>query len=198
MCCLILKHPLTKPPIANQLTAESMGIHVPAGTKLFGVLFIVIKGHLKLEDKRVLEIIYKWRVCDLKPDEEISQALLDIDEAAQVLERVDIEKLSSGKKEVVAKTAEWRGFQDDYIAKAREVTGAKPAVAKLLVPAHITQPLAKTMLPGGPKVTSIWLGKRGEWCGHCPPNGRITCTFAKHGSSEAHSRCASRAFGASG
>ena len=74
---------------------------------------------------------------------------------------------------------------DDYIAKARKATGAKPAVAALLVPAHIKQALAKTMLPGGPKVTSIWLGKRGEWCGHCPPNSRIACTFAKHGSSDA-------------
>ena len=86
-------------------------------------------------------------------------------------------------KSIHSRKKEAEEFKADYVKKASEVL-PKPAVpARKVMPAHMTQKEAKRMLPG--PVTTLWLSAKGAWCGHHPPNARISCPFNKAGSSEA-------------
>ena len=68
--------------------------------------------------------------------------------------------------------------------RGRGVGGAKK---KLDVAAHTTQAEAKAFIPDR---VSIWLGKRGEWCGHCKPNKRTIHKFDDYNDSvEALTEC---------
>jgi len=171
--------------------AQEFGVPFEPGCTLFELLWACIKAFHDLSDQDILRIIYTYRVCGEK-EIDATCAILDVEEACEVLEHQD-EKLIKDQQEVVrGRTAERKALKQSCLSKAREIraaggglgAAAAPIVGpKRVLPAHIAQKDAKRFIPPN---CSIWVSAtRGEWNGHTHGHPhRVYEPFNRYGSSE--------------
>ena len=163
---------------------------IPKSKPLFDVLFFVIQHTLKTTTEETLLILMQRKFKE-QAQREAMLHLSTIDEAADVMEWGDLQKLWAEKKAAkkdIDEDAEFEtALKDKRVALERERAAAEaadPAKGKgkskgkgkgkgpgIRLAATIEQSTAKFFLPPN---TSVWRGlTRGEWCGHAPPFKRI-------------------------
>ncbi len=126
------------------------------------------------------------RVASGARNEEMEGILLDVDEAVEVMDRHDIERIKDAQKHVEHELAGRADFRSSYVSKASSVASAakgkkKKLTKKLVLPHHIAQGDAKAFIPPG---SSVWRDmSRGGCCAHLPPHARISESSEKHGGS---------------
>lgn len=158
------------------------------GSSLFDLLWLLISPQLEVSEQECLDLCHR-RVAQAAESDDVCSTLLEVDEAAAVMDRFAVDRITEAKKQVEHTRASFAAFRDDCIAKARTVskpTGASSAQrrsnkkAKLQVlPHHIPQCQAKQFAPPD---TSIWQDRaRGGWCGHFTSCKRISESFDRHG-----------------
>lgn len=136
-------------------------------------------------------------------NEEVSPVLLEVDAAAEVLERQDEDKLHDAQQDYRKRKSERASFLSTYTERRSVVAPAPPvnqargggrgrgngngggrgrragAVPAPKLDAAIGHASAVPFLPPG---RAIWRGlTRGEWCGHYRPNSRIHAKWADCG-----------------
>lgn len=172
--------------------ARHFKIEAPSGASLFELLWCFIDQVLHLSEEATLEIVHRRVASQQQSD--ASQALLQVDEALEVLEHMDIEVVHQEQERLQRVANENADFAVCYRVKARAVQEKKEASAKrqrkesglkqITLPHHIEQKDAKKFIPQG-GVCSVWRAHtRGEWHGHYKGLPRISESFQKHGSSE--------------
>lgn len=177
--------------------ARYFGISFDPALPLIDVLWETIKASLQCTDEQALACLH-MRLAKEAAETQHSEALLEIDEALEVADPMDKNRIEETKKESASKVAARKAFREHYIAKAKVVneeaankkkrrtasgtsSSSRPA-PKRPIPHHCSQPEAKRLVPTG---ASIWRScVRNEWCGHFPPCKRVTMSFTKWGSSE--------------
>ena len=170
-----------------------LGIVITKCLSLFDILWLLTQGLLKVNDERTLEIIYT-RLAASAAHVPHMEALLEIDEAIQVMDIMDQKRVRDSQNPSARKMDEMEDFKKEYLVKAKAVRVTKDALAaahgsavpavgvKLAIPHHCTHLQAKRLTP---PASFIWRGcPRGEWCGHFQPNKRVTCRFTKFGGSQ--------------
>lgn len=116
-----------------------------------------------------------------------SAALLDVDEAKEVLDRMDQKQVVAQQREILdaadshcSFTKEYRARKQDLLAmaRARSKTPAARGKAKAnALPRSLSQQEAKRWIP--PALASIRVpNTREPWCGHVPPFRRISTPWA--------------------
>lgn len=165
--------------------AKELGIVVDSGIPLFDVLWALVEGCLGTSAAETLAI-YHRKLARGNTSEEITSALLQVDEAIQVMDKHDFDRVTEAKKKATAAVASHADFKASFSANASSVCAAKGAgkqkkavVKKVVLPHHSTQGDAKRFIP---PTTSIWRDcARGGWRAHCPPNSRLSESFDKNG-----------------
>ena len=160
--------------------AKYANIPVVKEDKLCSVLFKVIQGVTKLSDSAVLDLLQK-RLGVNDSSQKLVNALLEIDEAAVVFERMDLETLRTEQKAAATERVAEAEFASDYVdAKQRnnDAQNGKSKKGKATkrepLPGRIDQTVARTYIPPG---ASIWRGHGAEptWHGHMPPQEEDLC-----------------------
>lgn len=159
------------------------------GASLFEVAFSLVKGVLKTSDEATMHICFK-RLARMLDNAPINELFLEIDRAAEVCEKTDIDAIRNDQKDVTAEKARALSYKAEYAERARKIFPAPKAKAKAVAkatpkpsaPAHCDQKAAKQWILAD---ASIWLASAGAWHGHCPPFSRVRSTFEEHGSSAA-------------
>lgn len=168
--------------------AKVEGIVPPEGSDLFNVLWFVLMAGLEVSEEQVLAKIHR-RLVQHDALDEVNAVLLDLDDCSDVLERTDVDAVKKEKQAVQRREASGDDFEKQYLAKARAVypapkgkPKAKPKAKAGAAPPAMTftfetsQAEAKLLLPAD---ASIWRDRtRGGWCGHLPPNPRISAMFS--------------------
>lgn len=160
--------------------AGYLGHELPPGSSLFETLFGLVQAELGLTDSQVLDIIRR-RLGRLDCENDLNAALLQIDEAADLLERSDVQVLHEEQRSLQIERESRRALVSEYKARRSDVTkaaakGRAKAKAKaVLAPrldSTIEQRNARQLIPPH---ASIWRGlTRGQWCGHYPDYRRIS------------------------
>ena len=156
---------------------------------LFEVLMYVLLEHLKLPESDVLDIVSKrLHIHDLASH--FAPALLDLDEALEVLEKDDQRKVTEEQKSTVTHQKERSDFAACFRKKREEIRvavagpkakakakvkgkgkGKEPPEPPFRWDSDISHADAKRLIPPG---SSIWRGlTRREWCGHHEVSGAI-------------------------
>jgi hypothetical protein len=170
------------------------GIEVERGVSIFDTLFTVIRQGLGLADNedQVMEFIsLRLHVNSLK--ESFAESLLEIDEAIDVFDRDDHQKVKNEQISTKVALAERGELAASFRGKRTVLRAAKSSAvasssgsggSRSAAPAapdrtrwtsDVSQEDAKRLIPPG---SSIWRGlyKR-LWCGHCPPARRISAPW---------------------
>lgn len=156
---------------------EHLGIHTARGDTFFAVLFGLVKGIKNCDDATALEIVYTRIQSGFSDENNITKTLLEVDEAANVLDRTDIEELHHEQKEALAEIENHRVFSDEYTRKCAEVRKGLPPPVPVQRPlpsavSVIEHAVAKSMLPPN---STIWRGhKVMRWCGQYRNHRRIS------------------------
>ena len=165
-----------------------MGYAADPASDLLDVLFGLLKHQLKLADDEILKLLYQRTNCNFTMDE-VAETLLNMDEAIQVIDQLDRQRVSGAQAWVHSRKAATSAYRKAYIEKRAKVgkamggPKAKPPPRRDPPGFHCTQQEAKDFLPPG---ASIWQSRvRGEWCSHfdVPGQSRNTCAFTKYGGS---------------
>ncbi len=167
--------------------AKDLGIATESAPSEFDLVWALAEGTLKTTHAQTLDICHR-RVARGNDNEAVMDAILEVDEAVQVLDRHDFERVKDAKKHTEYVRANVTEFKSHYSTKASKVAAdgpkakrAKALLKKFVLPHHISQADAKRFLP---PATSVWRDlARGGWCGHCPPNSRLSESFDKHAGS---------------
>ena len=174
------------PKTSIESFAAELGIDLPCKSSLFEVLWHTIKGLLKTPDEETLAIVHK-RLSSQYDDMELTDALLQIDEAVEVMDKHDHDKVQEAKHQAENKLVQRKEFQCSFDKKAHSLFDKKDSksfakLPKKVLPHHLDQKVAAKFMPPG---ASLWRDKkRGGWCSHLPPNKRISESFTKHGDSD--------------
>jgi hypothetical protein len=171
----------------NRATLEQLaallGYEVLAGASLFDVLFGLVVFVLGCDENVAIQIVHK-RLANIASDTDVTSALLEIDEAANLLEQNDVTVLRDEQKHVRLEAESRKDFASLFKEKRLSLAKAKPkakgkAKAKSVAPkldSKIEQPEARKLIPPG---SSIWRGlTKGQWCGHLPPYVRVSRPWA--------------------
>ena len=173
-----------------ETAAMAHGIALVKHGSLFDTLFSIIKQHSQCDDRRVVQILSN-RLLD-KPDE-TGAALLDCEEAIDVLERDDHKKVTEAQENHHKNQAAHNEFVEFYSKRKKEVdlfaeqSAPKKGAGKgrtvdpnrHKVPSTIDQSTAKAFLPPD---SAIWKDNgRGEWNGRCPPYKRVYASWVVDG-----------------
>ena len=177
--------------------AKHLGIDLDGCTSLCATLFKMIKAILKLDEEEKVYEILSVRLSFDDSDNKNTIALLEMDEAKDVLDREDQRQIETEQKDAKKAAVEHCAFAGDFRkrrhqnlldlaakakGKAKAKANAKP-LAKKVLPLTISQKEAKEYLPPAP--ASIWLSNQREaWCAHIRPYTRISTPFAQYSSSE--------------
>ena len=128
-----------------------------------------------------------------KKEDSICEAVLEVDEGAEVLEQDDRKLITETQHKVKEELKHSASFAAEYTARRKEVNiflleqaskGPKAKRGKTSAPALpsvISQATAKQFLPGDGRCT-IWKGHaRLDWNGHCPPFRRVHAANSLYG-----------------
>ena len=144
------------------------------------------------------------RIAQHELNDGLAPVLLEVDAAAEVLERADEEELQHEQQTHVRRQSERTQFVAAY-SQRRQAVRAQAAAAKgrgranggrsvasgqrgpsrglPRFPTEVDQATARQSAPDG---SSIWRGlTRQEWCGHLPPNSRIHSKWSEWGEQNA-------------
>lgn len=175
---------LSRPVIID--IAKYLGVGLPDGSGLLDVLTTMAVSVLGVSQEEALYIVHQ-RVVPLTDATAFSDALMQVDEAAQLLDSNDLEEFSREQAAAKRSVSERESVSSDYRKRAakvresreraaaekgqpakRQKKGASRSGPTRMPPAStIPQSDAKVYIPPG---ASIWRGlTRGEWWGHFPP-----------------------------
>jgi hypothetical protein len=171
-----------------EVFADYFSIFLPKGLSLVEVLTKVIKDTLKCNDQELFEYLGK-RLSNLDNETVFSEALLDIDEAMEVVDRVDQEAFVARQKTAAELLHEKESFAKEYGEakfKVTKRTGGKNAFDKMVkraLPLKFAQSEVKSFLPPS---SHCWKGNtRGEWWCHVQPySRRIVVRLSSFGNDE--------------
>ena len=102
--------------IIEQYATKLMADYAPGPKTLFDLLWQTVQKVLKLSDDDTLSIVHR-RVAKQEP-REASTALLQVDEALEVLEETDVRLVKDERSAFLAKQAEHDEFALSYQRKA--------------------------------------------------------------------------------
>lgn len=182
--------------------ASFVGAPVQTSMTMFEVVFALV-GHCipSASDERILAMT-RNRVALIFERSEWADDLLEVDEAADLLQHGDVKQLRSEQKAMKEVRSESQVFASCYKAKAKQVastrvdtkekkkiTGARKKVGEEtsayprrapVWPAHsISIDIARTVVPEG---GTLWRCVRfGNWQGHFKPYPRISRSWARYG-----------------
>ena len=174
------------------LPLQPFGKAVETSGSTFDVVFDGVKGITAKSDVEVLEIIYRWRIVEIERNSKHSEALLEIDEAIEVVDTNDRQKIIDRQKQANGELGERADFMKRYQGRVRTTRdgghggggggAVHPPVGRRRIPHHCSQAEAKTFLPPG---AYIWRDRDNNgWCGHYKPHRRCSDRFSKHGGSD--------------
>ena len=187
--------------------ADGNKIARPADLSEFSLLFEMTKTILKKGDAEVLEIL-KQRLVEKQPDDEFEDALLELDEAHQVIDQNDVKEITAAQQRTRTSKTAFASFAHDYVQKKKAVRGPAPAKPKAggkkkkdaaAIPyrplpenAKIPQSEAKTYLPPG---GHIWQCRTSNaWAARVPPLKPVHRSWRKHGHEGAVFACVQEAW----
>ena len=169
---------------------RSVGIDIPGGSDLVGLLWKMVQSITGADDKTTLDILHT-RLCHMKSANFMSKEVTLLDEALDNLDEPDKRAAISVQKTAHALVEATQAFQNSYVKKARTVKDAgagdkEPPLNKCRKKQlfkesfddlfDIPQRDANKYLPSG---ASIWRSVTGRsgWNGHFPPNPRVSAPF---------------------
>ena len=173
------------------------GLSLPHNVSTAMKLFVAAKHFHKCTDLVALDFVHV-RVAMRNAQAELLRELLEIEEAADILPRDDLQKVQAEQQRAVVELEEQDAPTKDYIEMKRSClrkdATSKPK-DKMLLPLELTQKkypkkapmkfeqvFVKDFLP--PSV-SCWRGNvRNEWWCHCQPYPRHAEPLERHGGDE--------------
>lgn len=175
-----------------RMLARDFKVAVPSGASLFELIWAFCEAKLPDASEEELLAICHSRVAKQCTRDDASEALMQVDEALEVVEPCDVQEVKSEQERQRKTKAEQDEFNTEFRSRARSAAVRAAAKAKpkgkatktatLVLPHHLEQKEATRFLPAG---AAIWRANfRGEWNGHMPPHRRVTESYVKHGSSE--------------
>ncbi|CAK0884728.1 unnamed protein product [Prorocentrum cordatum] len=189
----------TSPRTTVAMYAKHFGFVVPVASSLSGLLWSACKQALQTSDAKTVEILFK-RLSQQKKGELDIDTILEVDDAAEVLDKNDTQSMGQAKESAAATKAGQKSYKQEYVQKATQVAqAAAKAAAKAKAKGkakpkaapvnrsleglrHIGQAEARKFIPE--YGASIWRNNAGQgWCGHVPPNPRTSEPFADRGGS---------------
>lgn len=176
--------------------------HIPMepGANLCDLLWRFCRAMLDADDETIMDVLYR-RISQNTIREDVKSTLLEVDEAAEVLDHHDTKELDASQKVAANRRAAHNSFKDEYHTRVKQVRAsiaAQPAKKKRrgekgaqvstglevrALPPHIAQADAKRFLP---PLAHIWVSySRGEWNAHLGPEfPRVYEPYARHGGSQ--------------
>ena len=130
----------------------------------------------------------RTRLVSLYPDDMYMQELVEVDEAAQMLEREDQKEVEKEKKTCDSRTTKYKSFAAEYLRAVQTLkkdapkakkprTGDSTGVKKLPADGRIKQADARKLLPPGGKV---WKSRdKHAWCARTPPMPTVSRSWDK-------------------
>eukprot|EP00969_Alexandrium_andersonii_P359052 15452336-Alexandrium_andersonii.AAC.1 len=103
--------------------AMRFGLRPSAGSSLFDLLWRFAASVLRLPEEQALEIAHR-RVASAADRSEACSALLEVQDAASVLDTQDCEALSTARKQARDHAQDSAGFRSEYMEMARKVKAA--------------------------------------------------------------------------
>ena len=163
---------------------KQVGAVVPAGASLCQTLVVVVMKILGKSESQALDIISQ-RLAVNDDSASFVQSLLEVDEAAEVLDKQDHELLSNEQKAARTALDEAAAFSSDFVNSRQRLAAEGPKkktkIAHRPLPDRIEQHEARQYVPPG---ASIWRGNtldRETWNGHMAPRKRIFEKLSDHG-----------------
>jgi len=155
---------------------------------LFLLLVGIIIHVLKCTEEEATKIVAK-RFGQMDTDFQYAEQLFNIDEAKQLLEKTDQDKVDEEQKRMHAEECTRSAFVEEYTkwkqklrAKAAEAASSSTSkhgatAHKLtLVPSEFPQASVKKYIPPG---SSIWVqNKKRSWAGHMKPRRRVSAKWS--------------------
>ena len=183
-----------KPSFLKKL-ASMLGIDIPAdsGATLCGILFHLVSAILATDEEATMEVLAK-RLALKDRELDLSDGVMQLDEALEILEKTDQKKVEAEKKHIKVESQERHQYSQEYKEKMQEVRATKgrssasggPKAAKRMrtsvrqkvrIPSVIPQGSVKDYCPPG---AHIWVGNTKEtWNGHMPPRKRISASWSQ-------------------
>lgn len=174
----------------TSIAAFAKELHVPVepGANLFELLWATISHTLGSDDEETLSLCH-LRVARSARQTGHSEAILEVEEATELLDKYDADKLKEAQKSAAADINAKNDYKAAYYRKATQVNSvAKKKKARrgkaaepLTVPHHIDQTSAKKYMPAS---CSVWRDlSRGGWCAHPEGFPRLSESFSRNGGS---------------
>lgn len=153
---------------------------------MFPLLFGLCQNILGESDETILTIVQR-RLAVHDIDLSYADGVLCLDEAVEILDRSDHEKVKQEQTSVKSRSKERESFAAEYVRKKRQVVAAAKKESnqkkkkmrlteeRVLVPSVIPQATVKHLAPPG---ASVWVGHTHEtWNGHMRPRRRISAPW---------------------
>jgi len=155
--------------------ARIFEIALPVGASLLDVILTLVMAILKCTLDEAIDIAKKRVSIEVTEDNLCEEELLDVDEAADCLEKDDVQRVENQKKKLIERKEKVTVYRDDIVHLIRqrreEKEGAKhkdkkPKVEKIPMPA--TLPMEDTQVAKRcfPPNTLLWKA-RGTTSWHC-------------------------------
>ena len=178
--------------LGSLAAVPGLGLQASASSSsgsLLAVLMGLVMQNLQIGEEEALKICAK-RFANNDIDMSYADGLLNMDDALQLLDKSDQERIQQEQQHVRSEQTSLDNFTKEYTEKKRSIGGSAakrprtgPKAGKVLVPACIRQADAKKFIPPG---TSIWVGNTSQsWNGHCPPRRRIYAPWKNYDEGEA-------------
>lgn len=181
-----------------QKLGKHIGAVVPDGSSLLETLAIVVQHVLQCDLDRAMEVLQR-RMAVLDLGGQWCDELMEVEEAASLLDRHDSAVMTQQKARATQGKEESKAFRQAYVARRQASSGSgaskgrKHATmsAKSLglragrIPPIGTIPHSQAKQWAPPK-SSVWRGvQSGSWQGHMEPFGRISRSWNRYGEEEA-------------
>ena len=98
--------------------AKAYNIQVEKADTLFQVLFMVIQGHLKTSDVATADLVAQRLQ---PPKDEVAQAVLEVDVAAEVLEPDDRKLITADQEKVVSENQSFESLTEEYRQRRKKI-----------------------------------------------------------------------------
>ena len=165
------------------LICREFSIPIPAGASLFDLVFLMVMYFMACSEEECLQIV-RQRLQEPMCHETTCEALQEIEEAVQVLEREDEQMVNDAKDDDLKRRERKMAFKEGYRQKAQALwikNGGKPG-RTFKLKHNMKQEDAKKMIP---PESSIWQNRVVPgWCGHVLGFTRCSGAFHIHGSQQ--------------
>lgn len=175
------------------------GHPLACGNALLEVLVEATAAILEVSEEAALDICYK-RIAHLKGMASFSSHLLQVDEAAEVMDRNDVRAFHNQQKQASERAAELKSLARDYVARRSRVSasgssapsrrGARPVAARkkglpTTLPADLSKIKHSDIKKFVPEDGRVWKSNHSQaWIGHVPPNATVSRAWRRYGETE--------------